>query len=263
MRPLQDEVHAAIHGLETRTTELFVQIAKESSLGNTKSKSNPHVWNEVLVLTRAQADLAGLLELAAQHQANQARIDTLIESIKATEAKQRRTILRVNELHSELRALVERGEKGAQEMYCAESRPLSSKDILDYARRLARYTSAPSGYELDAEKSEHGGAQQPSQPAQQHNDFNDHAEHARSYYDPVIPTMPHEMPFPSDRLMRQGILYADAVQSDSSMLEAVQADTPAQMPGKEEAPVENNKDMPVLDSFAMDEDDVFDLDLNP
>ena len=76
-----------------------------------------------------------------------------------------------------------------------------------------------------------------------------------------MPTTPHELPFPSDRLMRQGILYADAASSTTESARDTEHDTTNK--DAVGAPAEEVKDTPVLDSFAMDEDDAFDLDLNP
>lgn len=132
--------------------------------------------------------------------------------------------------------------------------------VLEYAQRLARYTSAPPGYHLAELQA---GATHNAQSAQQA-DYNPEATRAAAYYDPAIPSMPQEMPFPSDRLMRQGILYADAASGGSMPADAAPgaaADGPAQ--DENNMAQEPVASLTALDSFAMDDDDAFDLDLNP
>ena len=261
MRPLRDEVHDFVHAIEDRTTQLFARIASDCSLERSGTLLDAFAWDEVLSMTQTQLELVNLVDKAAQHQENQSRIDTLIENIKACEKRQRRTISRVNELQTDLLALVEHGEREARNIRRAEAMPISSKDILQYAQRLARYTSAPKGYMLESLAIPTAEPPQPGQKSSHKGDYNDEAERAKFYYDPVMPTMPHELPFPSDRLMRQGILYADAATSNTEPAR----DTAAETTNKDvvDAPAEEAKDIPVLDSFAMDEDDAFDLDLNP
>jgi len=85
---------------------------------------------------------------------------------------------------------------------------------------------------------------------------------AASYYDPEIPTMPQELPFPSDRLMRQGLLYAEAagVAPAASDTEAVVEVDSVEAPSDD---AQRAAALPALDTFADDDDDAFDLDLNP
>lgn len=261
MRPLQDEVHDFVHAMEDRTTKLFSQIASDCSLERSGTLLDTVAWDEVLSMFQSQLELVKLVDTTAQHQENQSRIDTLIESIKACEKRQLRTISRVNELQTDLLALVERGEHEAKNIRRAEDMPISNQDIIQYAQRLARYTSAPKGYTLESLANSAAEPPQPGQTSNQKGDYNDEAERAKFYYDPVMPTMPHELPFPSDRLMRQGILYADDAAGTTKTAVELASDTTK----KEVVDVsaEEAKDIPVLDSFAMDEDDAFDLDLNP
>lgn len=261
MRPLRDEVHDYVHAIEDRTTKLFTRIAEEGSLERSGTVLDTIAWDDVLSMTQAQTELVKLVEMTALHQENQSRIDALIESIKACEERQRRTISLVNELQTDLLALLRHGEREAENIRRAEVMPISSKDILEYAQRLARYTSAPRGYTLESLTTPAAEPHQPGQGSGQKGDYNDQAERAKFYYDPVMPTTPHELPFPSDRLMRQGILYADAASSTTESARDIEHDTTNK--DAVGAPAEEVKDIPVLDSFAMDEDDAFDLDLNP
>lgn len=289
MRSLQEEVHECVQVLETRTTEIFSELAQACSLERTGETVNLRPWVHEKNLALTQAELFRLVDAAVQHQENQMRLTPLIERIKERDTKQRQTIMRVSELQTELLALLERGVRNAKDMKKAESTPIYYNDILEYAQRLARYTSAPRGHRLQeasqvneatgdtsiAAAQSQKASQTNSKASEQHqqhhiefgkSDYNQNATRAMSYYDPVIPETPQELPFPSDRLMRQGILYADAAKEDGVMTEPT--DATAQSSTKEEHElVESQKpavpSVPVLDSFAMDTDDAFDLDLNP
>lgn len=143
-------------------------------------------------------------------------------------------------------------------IFFSHPEPLLTQDILEYAQRLARYTSAPSSYTLEAQ-----GATLGTSGSAQKADYNPTAARAAGYYDPEIPLMAQELPFPSDRLMRQGILYADASQMVGTApdVEAQAGVTsPAESTLEETAPP---APLAALDSFAMDDEDAFDLDLNP
>lgn len=94
----------------------------------------------------------------------------------------------------------------------AERQPVGHLTLLSYAQRLARYTSAPPGYKLpsiSAVKEE--GAKEGEGEVKLGADYNQYAKRAAAYYDPAIPSMPQEMPFPSDAMMRQGILNSQAM----------------------------------------------------
>lgn len=131
------------------------------------------------------------------------------------------------------------------------SDPLDYHRVLAYAQRLARYTSAPPGYRLEPPEAPAAD----DAPLHLAPEYNQKAARAAGYYDPAIPPMPQELPFPSDRLMRQGILYADAAggvpppEAPAPVQETIDA-APAPAPA-------------ALDTFAMDDEDAFDLDLNP
>lgn len=98
-------------------------------------------------------------------------------------------------------------------------------------------------------------------------DYNQYAKRAAAYYDPAIPSMPQEMPFPSDAMMRQGIL------NSSEMLEgAPMAEQPV---GGQVGMVEDESEAMLGADFAtsyshlreeqreeVDDEDAFDLDLN-
>ena len=106
MRPLRDEVHDYVHAIEDRTTKLFTRIAEEGSLERSGTVLDTIAWDDVLSMTQAQTELVKLVEMTALHQENQSRIDALIESIKACEERQRRTLSLVNELQTDLLALL-------------------------------------------------------------------------------------------------------------------------------------------------------------
>ncbi|WFD20666.1 hypothetical protein MCAP1_002915 [Malassezia caprae] len=261
---LRDEVQAMLTVFEQDVRDIFSSMSQEAALGASSSKRDtPASQAKIRALADRHAELVQLTHTIAQHQANQARIIPIVAEVKSRDAQQRATIARLTVLRDELRALREAGAKEAQALERAEAAPVAAQDILDYAQRLAKYTSAPPGYQLaDLQAS----AVQPSKAAQA--DYNPDATRAAAYYDPIIPNMPQELPFPTDRIMRQGILYADAAMesgvtappeqgSDSG---APGAQPPVEMP---DATMPAHGALPVLDSFGTDDEDAFDLDLNP
>lgn len=260
-RSLRDEVHATLTVFEQDVKDLFSSMSQEAALEASSSKRDtPASKVRIHALADRHAELVRLTHVIAQHQANQAKIIPLVAEIKSRDAQQRATIARLTVLRDELRALREAGAKEAQALERAEAAPVAAQDVLDYAQRLAKYTSAPPGYQLaDLQAS----AVQPSKAAQA--DYNPDATRAAAYYDPIIPNMPQELPFPTDRIMRQGILYADAaMESAVAVLPEQGSDTgappPEEMP---EATMPTHGAFPVLDSFGTDDEDAFDLDLNP
>ena len=99
-------------------------------------------------------------------------------------------------------------------------------------------------------------------------DYNPKATRAAGYYDPEMPSMPQEFPFPSDRLLRQGILYADAAgvisQPEDTRGSDAGQDTDAGLDQSASTTLaESNQPHHALETFAMDDEDAFDLDLNP
>lgn len=127
--------------------------------------------------------------------------------------------------------------------------------MLDYAQRLARFTSAPPGYRLGAGDGAAGARE-----------YNPNAERAAGYYDPAIPSMRQELPFPSDMLMRQGILYADAAaEGTAATMPVDEGAAPAAAPAAQpEEPAHPPSPPPrALDAFAGEEEEAFDLNLNP
>ncbi|WFD24339.1 hypothetical protein MEQU1_003038 [Malassezia equina] len=263
-RSLHDEVHATLAAFEQDVKDLFASMAQEAALEASSSKRDtPPSQAKVQALAHRHAELVQLTHTIAQHQSNQARIIPLVAEIKSRDAQQRATIARLATLRDELRALREAGAKEAQALERAEAAPVAAQDVLEYAQRLAKYTSAPPGYQLaDLQAS----AVQPSKTGQA--DYNPDATRAAAYYDPMIPGMPQELPFPTDRIMRQGILYADAARESGVAAPPEQASdhaepgapAPSDMP---ETTAHAHNTLPVLDSFGTDDEDAFDLDLNP
>ncbi|WFD28353.1 hypothetical protein MNAN1_003363 [Malassezia nana] len=262
-RSLRDEVHVALSGFEQDVKDIFSDISHNAALeASTSRRDTPTSLAKIQVLSQRHADFTRLTHFIAQHQANQARILPFVANIKARDAQQRATIARLAVLRDELRALRESGAQEAQALERAEARPLATQDILEYAQRLAKYTSAPPGYPL---ADLHASAAPPSKAAQA--DYNPDATRAAAYYDPMIPSMPQELPFPTDRIMRQGILYADAAtESGAEAQESTSDLASARAPAFKEAPdadAQRHGTLPVLDSFGTDDEDAFDLDLNP
>lgn len=220
--------------------------------------------------------LSSRLEIAHQHAINQRRIEELQAHAKRRDRATRQAILELSRIQSELAEIARLSEEEVASMDRAEKQPIGHSTLLAYAQRLARYTSAPPGYKLpqiasaatqakDAPTSVK--ADQDGEPAEQialGADYNQYAKRAAAYYDPAIPSMPQEMPFPSDAMMRQGILNSQQMLNGAPM---------AEQPTEEM--VEDADELPATNFAASyshlrqqqqlrqeDDEDAFDLDLN-
>lgn len=218
------------------------------------------------------------IAIAQKHAANQARIEFLKSQAKRRDRQTRQAILELSKIQSELSEISRLSEEEVKSIERAERGKVGHLTVLGYAQRLAKYTSAPPGYKLPqlssssstsasanvglkGEEGEGGGEGISLGP-----DYNQYAKGAAAYYDPAIPSMPQEMPFPSDAMMRQGIL------NSSEMLEG---EPMAEQPAGEEMIEEGGEETILNTDFAtsyshlreqqregMDEEDAFDLDLN-
>ncbi|GAC94817.1 mediator complex subunit [Pseudozyma hubeiensis SY62] len=220
--------------------------------------------------------LLSRLEIAHRHAVNQSRIEELQAQAKKRDQETRHAILELSQIQSELAEITRLSEEEVASIDRAEKRPIGHSTLLAYAQRLARYTSAPPGYKLpqlaSAAKDDGAGVKsEPGQgadgePAEQISlgaDYNQYAKRAAAYYDPAIPSMPQEMPFPSDAMMRQGILNSQEMLNGAPMAEQPADET-----------MEDADELPATDFAAsysqlrqqqqrQDEDeDAFDLDLN-
>ncbi|WFC99327.1 hypothetical protein MYAM1_002071 [Malassezia yamatoensis] len=276
MGTLQEELNEVLHAMQTHTNNLFETLSQNASVHRWHGTSK-HDVNEILSsLSRLDASLESTLANAAEHQANQRKIQPLVNQIQQRDTQQRNSIAQVAKMRSELQVLLRAADEQREELQRAEKGtatklifldPLSAADVLAYAQRLARYTSAPPGYKLNPEprKEETEDAEIPYKLAP---DYNPKATRAAGYYDPEMPSMPQELPFPSDRQLRQGILYADAAgvvsQPEDTHDTDTRHDADAKLdPNTSATFVETNPPHHALESFAMDDEDAFDLDLNP
>ncbi|EST08828.1 Mediator complex, subunit Med4 [Kalmanozyma brasiliensis GHG001] len=218
------------------------------------------------------------IQIAHEHAVNQARIERLQAQAKRRDKETRQAILELSRIQAELAEIARLSEEEVASIERAEKQPIGHETLLAYAQRLARYTSAPPGYKLpqvssaaitvngtsDAVKAEGEAAE--GQPAEQISlgaDYNQYAKRAAAYYDPAIPSMPQEMPFPSDAMMRQGILNSSEMLNGAPMAEQPAEDL-----------MDEQDDGPATDyatSFSHlrdhqqrpdDDEDAFDLDLN-
>ncbi|WFD43418.1 hypothetical protein MPSI1_002079 [Malassezia psittaci] len=266
-RTLQEELNEVLHAMQAHTNTLFETLSQNASVHRWRGTSK-HDVNEILSsLSRLDASLQSTLANAAEHQANQAKIEPLVSQIQQRDTQQKNSIAQLAKMRSELQVLLRAADEQREELQRAEKDPLSAADVLAYAQRLARYTSAPPGYRLNPEprKEDTEDAEIPYKLAP---DYNPKATRAAGYYDPEMPSMPQEFPFPSDRLLRQGILYADAAgvvsQPEDSRETDTRQDADAELSQNTSATfAETNQPHHALESFAMDDEDAFDLDLNP
>ncbi|CBQ69011.1 conserved hypothetcial protein [Sporisorium reilianum SRZ2] len=220
------------------------------------------------------------IQIAHQHAINQSRIERLQAQAKRKDRETRRAILELSQIQSELSEITRLSEDEVASIERAEKQPIGHATLLAYAQRLARYTSAPPGYKLpqvasaaaavgqnkdgaDAVKTEQTDGQ-PAEPIALGADYNQYAKRAAAYYDPTIPSMPQEMPFPSDAMMRQGILNSHEMLNGAPMAEQPTDDM-----------AEDQEELLPAQDFAasyshlreqqqrqQDDEDAFDLDLN-
>lgn len=270
------------------TKQLFLSIENPSQARGrcisdasaAKTWTTSDIPSILAALHEADQLLASRIQLAHQHAANQAHIDHLQARAKRRDRETRQAILELSQIHSELAEITRLADEELASIERAETRPIGHATLLAYAQRLARYTSAPPGYKLPqvasasakAEAAAGGecttkaedGAELPEQIALGA-DYNQYAKRAAAYYDPAIPSMPQEMPFPSDAMMRQGILNSHEMLNGAPM---------AEQPEEEGMLLEDQDELPAPD-FATsyshlreqqqrqeEEEDAFDLDLN-
>lgn len=221
--------------------------------------------------------LASRIQLAHQHAVNQAKIERLQAQAKRRDKETRQAILEFSQISGELAEITRLSEEEVASIERAEKRPVGHATLLAYAQRLARYTSAPPGYKLPqvaaATKTNEEGGNKSEAPAEGAAtaaeealtlgpDYNQYAKRAAAYYDPAIPSMPQEMPFPSDAMMRQGILNSSEMLNGAPM---------AEQPADEM--VEDADELPATDFASSyshlreqqrqeEDEDAFDLDLN-
>ncbi|SNX87049.1 related to conserved hypothetcial protein [Melanopsichium pennsylvanicum] len=230
--------------------------------------------------------LSSRIAIAHQHAVNQAKTEALQARAKRRDRETRQAILELSQMNEDLVEITRLSEEELASIDRAEKRPIGHTTLLSYAQRLAKYTSAPPGYKLPtltsssvskatgkaaetkAEEGEGGEGEKISLGA----DYNQYAKRAAAYYDPAIPSMPQEMPFPSDAMMRQGILNSAELLNGAPMAEVPVGD------GEEGADGEDEM-LPGTDfagsfshlreqqqqhggMFGEDAGDAFDLDLN-
>lgn len=267
------------------TKQLFSLIENPSlSKGKTiADTSADKTWsvNDVDGVLSALQDVDRLftsrIQIAHEHAVNQARIERLQAQAKKRDKETRQAILELSRIQSELAEITRLSEKEVASIERAEKQPIGHATLLAYAQRLARYTSAPPGYKLpqvssaaiangagEAVKAEGQGAD--GEPAEQISlgaDYNQYAKRAAAYYDPAIPSMPQEMPFPSDAMMRQGILNSSEMLNGAPMAEQPaedmmdeQDDGPANEYATSFSHLRDQQQRPD------DDEDAFDLDLN-
>ncbi|WFD29055.1 hypothetical protein MSPP1_000059 [Malassezia sp. CBS 17886] len=276
MPSLREELHEPLEAVRAESGALFSELAATAAFtkGSTGAEEEDRVQRHLDALAQLEKTLADKMLLIAQHQANQAKIAPLLVHVRERDERQRAAIARIAALRQDLRAQLAAADASRQEWENAQAAPLDYGDVLEYAQRLARYTSAPPGYRLQGDHVDGVGAgvQTSARPAP---DYNQNPSRAAAYYDPAMPSIPQQLPFPSDMLMRQGRLYMDAAVDTAADAGAASgaaegasgadarhvraADTAA---GTAE-PTDTGAGPTALEAYAMDDDDAFDLDLNP
>ena len=187
--------------------------------------------------------------------------------------------MELSQIDSELDEITKLSEEEVASIERAEKQPIGHSTLLTYAQRLAQYTSAPPGYKLP----QVAAANKPSNEARAKTeegtgegegkeeqltlgaDYNQYAKRAAAYYDPAIPSMPQEMPFPSDAMMRQGILNSSEMLNGAPMAEQPVGDEMMeedQEEGNVNEFVGGYSHLREQQQRQEDDEDAFDLDLN-
>ncbi|WFD35469.1 hypothetical protein MCUN1_002325 [Malassezia cuniculi] len=272
MAALQDELRGSLDECWTHVSALFGTLAQRTELSSgAEDGTTQDIAKHYAALEGIDKRLRSQLERAAEHAENQRRLDVLVARVQARDTSMRAGIAHLATLRDELYAMVAPAEDELARLDEAEKEPLRYQDILEYAQRLARYTSAPPGYRLGA-------------PQETPAEYNSSAARAAGYYNPTIPGMLQELPFPSDMVMRQGILYEDAANAagaaatehtDAAAAAANAANADAAAADAAAAATAGDADNDVaaaaaaapahaaIDAFGADDDDDLDLDLNP
>lgn len=273
-------------GAYSELTKQLFSLIENPSLSKSRTISDTSAdktWNasDVHSVLSALQDVDQLftsrIQIAHEHAVNQARIERLQAQAKKRDKETRQAILELSKIQSELAEMTRLSEEELASIERAQKQPIGHTTLLAYAQRLARYTSAPPGYKLpqlssgvasgkervgEAVKSEEGADGQTAEQISLGADYNQYAKRAAAYYDPAIPSMPQEMPFPSDAMMRQGILNSHEMLNGAPMAEQPAEDV-----------MEEGEDGPATDfttSFVHlrdqqqrqeDDEDAFDLDL--
>ncbi len=249
-----------------------------SDPSSSKTWSISSIDSILTALNEVDTLFSSRIQVARQHAVNQARIDALQSKAKKKHRETRQAILELSRINGELDEIEKLAAEEMASMSRAEKQPVGHATLLAYAQRLARYTSAPPGYKLpqlttaqksakeDVKAEAHTEAEGAEEKLALSADYNQYAKRAAAYYDPAIPSMPQEMPFPSDAMMRQGILNSQA------MLDGAPA---AEQPLLEDGmAMEDGDELPEADFAASyshfrdeqrggeEDEDAFDLDLN-
>ena len=180
------------------------------------------------------------LKLARKHASNQARIEWLKEGMRIRDERVKTNLRELNSIKKQLDSIEQVTGKEVKNMHKAErsgcscgpdwegratepshctfSDPISFDDLLSYASRLSSITSAPPGFKLPTnvrlptppptQEAEDGGKEGAT-------DGEDEEKGKRAaptaYYDPKMPGMPEQLPFPDEGMMRRGALGALAM----------------------------------------------------
>lgn len=280
---------SALSAYSTLAQTLFAAIESPSSSSRrtiTTSVPDPvsvKTWSTRTVpdilqaLEQVDILLAQRITIARQHAANQAKIDKLQRQSKARNRQCRRAILELSDMKNDLRDLLGTSREQVKSTRRAQRAPVGHKVILAYAHRLAKYTSAPPGYKLpqiapppappantepaEGVEGQDGREEKKLTLGPEYNQF---ASRAAAYYDPAMPSMPQEMPFPSDAMMRQGVLNSAELLNGAQMALAPKPDTnDDEAEDEPQAAVSAYTDFYSQQQHQRDaDDDAFDLDLN-
>ena len=107
MGTLQAELGGVLGALRTHAQSLFDELARNAALDQHGADETDAIGEHLAALASLEASLPTTLGLAAAHQANQARLDPLLQRIKERDTLQRDSIAQIASLRSELQALLD------------------------------------------------------------------------------------------------------------------------------------------------------------
>lgn len=120
MGTLQAELGGVLEALRSHTQSLFCELSQSAALERQGGSGEEAVATHLAALASLDRSLVRTLSMAAQHQANQAKLEPLVAQIQERDALQRASIAHVAALRSELQALVDAADAERDELQTAE-----------------------------------------------------------------------------------------------------------------------------------------------
>lgn len=140
--PIGPQITHLLQEFSNLATSLFTVLSSPSS----STSLPPSTIPIFTALAAVDSKLAAVLEILAEHQRKQKRIDELVAQIQATESSWRESTITLHESILELKPIIQSGlqdRKLISQSLSTDNSQLSPEIILSYARLLAPFTAAP------------------------------------------------------------------------------------------------------------------------